>query len=61
MVADAISTAHCAWNVNATCAMLCVDTVYFVLCSCGVCVFFLFCVRDFLGFYYLIFLCGALE
>ncbi|KAM7387987.1 hypothetical protein PAMP_024191 [Pampus punctatissimus] len=26
MVADAISTARCAWNANATCVMLCVDT-----------------------------------
>lgn len=52
MVADAISTALCAWNANATCVMLCVDTVYFVLCSGGVCVFYFFvCVE----LYYLIF------
>lgn len=35
MVADAISTACCAWNANATPVMLCVNTLCFVLFWCG--------------------------
>ncbi len=54
MVADAISTAHCAWNANATCVMLCVYTVCFVLCSGDVCVFFFFFVYVIFKPYYLI-------